>query len=52
MGIQNADLCYIVRRNVKGKHKPIRPHNSEANCYLAEQEDMSGQERKQLISVG
>lgn len=52
MGVHNTDLCYIVHRNVKGKHKPVQPHKSKANCYLAEQEDVSGQERKQSISVG
>lgn len=52
MRINTTNLCYTVHRNVKGKPKPIQPHTSKANCYQPEQEDMPGQDRKQLISVG
>jgi len=46
--VHNPDLCSIVHRSVEGEHKPIQPHKSEANWYLAEQEDVTGQEGKKI----
>lgn len=51
MRINTTNLSYAAHRNVKGKLKPIQPRTSKAN-YQPEQEDMPGQERKQVISVG
>lgn len=33
MGIHNADLCYVVHRNVQGKHRPYS-HTTERQIVI------------------